>query len=89
MFHSTGTSPKGRRKLTFIEKRDKLPLTGKSIFVDVKETGQCRLIREDFKRLGAVQLGLIIFLILKKCTRKDKIISMGKFKECEEITLLN
>ncbi|XP_062567770.1 LOW QUALITY PROTEIN: uncharacterized protein LOC134230012 [Saccostrea cucullata] len=46
-------SPKGRRKLNFVEKKEKLPLTGKSIFVDVKELAQSRLIKEDIKRLGA------------------------------------
>ncbi|XP_061186135.1 uncharacterized protein LOC133194157 [Saccostrea echinata] len=48
-----GASPKGRRKLNFVEKKEKLPLMGKSIFVDVKEIAQSRLIKEDIKRLGA------------------------------------
>lgn len=54
-----GTSPKGRRKLNFVEKKEKLPLNGKSIFVDVKEKSQCRSIKEDIKRLGAVDLWLL------------------------------
>ncbi|CAC5379745.1 unnamed protein product [Mytilus coruscus] len=48
------SSPKGKRKLDFIEKkRTKTPLTGKTIFLDIKETKVKRRLEEDIIKLGA------------------------------------
>ncbi|VDI01018.1 Hypothetical predicted protein [Mytilus galloprovincialis] len=48
------SSPKGKRKLDFIEKkRTKTPLTGKTIFLDIKETKVKKRLEEDIIKLGA------------------------------------
>ncbi|XP_063422322.1 uncharacterized protein LOC134706900 [Mytilus trossulus] len=48
------SSPKGKRKLDFIEKKKtKTPLTGKTIFLDIKETKVKKRLEEDIIKLGA------------------------------------
>jgi hypothetical protein len=51
-------SPKGRRKLGYpsksLKSNVKLPLIGKTIYLDVKESKHLKQLREDLKKLGAV-----------------------------------
>ncbi|XP_060597448.1 uncharacterized protein LOC132751301 isoform X2 [Ruditapes philippinarum] len=50
-------SPKGRRKLGYpsktLKSNVKLPLIGKTIYLDVKESKHLKQLREDLKKLGA------------------------------------
>ena len=56
------SSPKGKRKLEFIEKKKtKTPLTGKTIFLDIKEARIKQRIEADILKLGAVSQDVFFF----------------------------
>lgn len=51
----TEASPRGKRKLEFIDKKKaRTPLSGKLIFLDVKVLKAKKRLEDDIKRLGAV-----------------------------------
>lgn len=62
--YSTEPSPrqKGKRKLDYHEKKDhyKLPLSGKTLYLDVKDVRQTRQLEADLKTLGAVCINFLL-----------------------------
>ena len=62
LFFILELSPKGKRKLEFIEKKKtKTPLTGKTIFLDIKEARIKQRIEADILKLGAVSQDVFFF----------------------------
>ena len=59
-------SPKGKRKLDFPKKNKssiKLPLTGKTLYLDVKDAKCTRRLQADLKKLGGVSLFVHVSIV--------------------------